>query len=179
MQVHPNIQLIAGRYRLGLANGEDLVGVADALLEGGQSDDAVIELASLSNPIMSEAGPLFENMCSKLSVVIPNSADAISMVLHESMLTIVSDQSATRRELTHLVRNIYYPILSKEHSTKYVGDSRGLENLIGAYWMYDEVHERPNEVSFQGKYGQEALLLLDKHVRQLANEWLQRHVSRS
>ncbi len=55
-------------------------------------------------------------------------------------------------------------------STRYVGDQRGLQHLIGAFYTYDDLYERPNEVSFEGIYGPAAVPVDDRYVRQLAAE---------
>ena len=48
------------------------------------------------------------------------------------------------------MREVYFPHFSSEPGKRYVGDSRGMEHLIGAYWVYDDLRARP-EVSFKGK----------------------------
>ena len=55
------------------------------------------------------------------------------------------------------MQEVYWPHISKIPDTKYVGDSVGLEHLIGAYWGYDDLTGRPQEVSFEGKYGPKAI----------------------
>lgn len=56
-----------------------------------------------------------------------------------------------------------------------VGDSHGIEHLMGAYYGYDDLDERPDEVSFEGRYGADAIAALDDDIRRLAAEWLDAH----
>jgi hypothetical protein len=60
-------------------------------------------------------------------------------------------------------------------SKKYVWDSHGLEHLIGAYWSFDELESRPDEVSFRGLYGNAAVKALEQHMVELAEDWLRKH----
>ena len=56
-----------------------------------------------------------------------------------------------------------------------VGRSRDLQQLIGAYWSYGELRERPAELSIDGRFGDEAIAQLDQHVIGFARDWLERH----
>jgi hypothetical protein len=48
----------------------------------------------------------------------------------------------------------------------------GIAALIGLYYGYDDLEERPHEVSFEGKYGPQAFPALDAEVARLARAWL-------
>lgn len=74
-----------------------------------------------------------------------------------------------------MMREIYYPYFAGEQCKKYVGDSRGMEHLIGAYWNYDERIEQPRQVSWGEKYGAEAIAGWEESVRQYARDWMQKH----
>jgi hypothetical protein len=41
------------------------------------------------------------------------------------------------------MQEVYWPHVSKERDAQYVGDSVGLEHLIGAYWGYDDLRIEP------------------------------------
>ena len=74
-----------------------------------------------------------------------------------------------------VMQEVYWPHISKEVVEKYVGDSVGLEVLIGAYWRHDDLMERPHEVSFDGKYGKDAIAAWEEFVRRNARDWLEKH----
>jgi len=49
-----------------------------------------------------------------------------------------------------------------------------MEHLIGAYWAYDDLTERP-ECSRDGKYGAESMAGGEQSVRQYARDWLDKY----
>jgi hypothetical protein len=49
--------------------------------------------------------------------------------------------------------------------------------LIGAHWGYEELRMRPDELSIDGKYGEEAVALHDRNVKELARGWLSKRAS--
>jgi hypothetical protein len=55
---------------------------------------------------------------------------------------------------------------------KFVGEEYGIALLIGYFSGYDDLEERPAEVSFDGLYGARAFGALDAEVVRLAGAWL-------
>jgi len=170
-----DIRQFAVRYRLGLQDTESLVRAADALLAEGHSEPAVVELSILESPIMAEAAPIFERVCAELGVTIPSKDEAIDELLRGYLESIASGALPPREGLAAIMREIYFPHFAGEPCKKYVGDSHGMEHLIGAYWGYDDLTARPQEVSFDGKYGAEAIASWGEFVRQHARDWLQKY----
>jgi hypothetical protein len=170
-----DLKHLAIRYRLGLLNTESLVEIADKLLEEGRDTPSVIHLSVLESPIMAEAAPIFERICAEHKVIIPTREEAIIELLRFQLESIASGAIAPRKGLEAMMRESYFPYFAGEPSKKYVGDSRDLEHLIGAYWGYDDLVERPREVSWDGKYGAEAIASWEESVRQYARNWIQKH----
>jgi hypothetical protein len=154
---------------------EELIGIADKLLENGHDTQSVIALLILESPIMVEAAPIFEKICAELDVAIPTKDEAINKLLHFQLEAIASGTVTPRKGLEAMMREIYYPYFAEEPCKKYVGDSRGLEHLIGAYWSYDELIQRPRGVLWGGKYGAKAIASWEESVRQYAQNWIQKH----
>ena len=163
------------RYRVGLQDSESLVSVADTLLEEGRDTPAVIQLLILESPVMADVGPLFERVCAELNVGIPTKDEAVDELLRHHLRSIASGTTQPREGLEAVMREVYWPHFAGEPCKEYVGDSRGMQHLIGAYWSYDDLTERPREVSWDGKYGAEALARWGDSVRQYARDWLQEY----
>lgn len=163
------------RYRLGLEDTESLIRAANSLLADGHTEPAIIELSLLESPIMTEAAPIFKRACAQLGVKIPDEREAITEVLRGLVEAIASGSLSPRTGLELVMQEVYWPHVSKERDAQYVGDSVGLEHLIGAYWGYDDLTGRPQEVSFDGKYGPKAIAAWEQYVRQQARNWLQRY----
>jgi hypothetical protein len=170
-----NIQLFALRFRLGLLDTESLVRAADTLLEEGHTEPAVIELSILELPIMAEAAPLFEKACAQLGVAIPTKDKAINKLLHFHLETIASKAVAPHEGLSAIMRELYFPHLVSEPCKEYVGDSRGMEHLIGPYWAYDDLTDCSRGCSWDGKFSAEAIASWEQSVRQYAGDWLEKY----
>src|SRR5689334_4533563 len=129
-----DLRHFAARYRLGLQDPESLVRFADALLEEGHEMPAVIQLSILESPVMAEAGPLFERMCAAFNVPLPTKDEAVDELLRGHLESIASGSCGAREGLEAVMRELYWPRLASEPCKEYVGDARGIERLIGAYW---------------------------------------------
>jgi len=170
-----DLRHFAARYRLGLQDSESLVHIANTLLEEGRDTSAVVQLSILESPVMADAGPLFERVCTELSVAVPTKNEAIDELLRHHLESIASGACQPREGLEAVMRELYWPHFAGEPCKEYVGDSRGMQHLIGAYWSYDDLTDRPHEVSWDGKYGAEAIARWGDSVRQYARDWLQKY----
>src|SRR5438270_3007639 len=143
-----DLKYLAVRYRLGLQDSESLVRIADTLLEEGRDTPAVIQLSILELPVMADAGSLFERMCAEFRVAVPTKQEAVDELLRYRLESITSGTCRPRDGLEAIMREVYYPHFADEPCEQYVGDSRGMEHLIGAYWSYDDLTERPRQFSW-------------------------------
>jgi hypothetical protein len=166
-----DLRIGAARYALRQVSSEELKQFADDTLNHGLYSYSLGELATLFAPIMSEAAPLFESALQELDVPLPSKEDAVTLLLEHIIRSIVEGTLSPYEGLCRLVHECYYPVISQEKVFKYVGDSRGIHHLIGAYWSYDDLRERPSQVSFAGNYGPEAINGLDREVVEFAAKW--------
>ena len=170
-----DLRHLAARYRLGLQDSESLVRIADMLLEESRNTTTVIQLSILESPVMADAGPMFERVCLELGVTVPTKHEAVDALLRYHLESIASGARPARDGLEAIMRELYWPYFACEPCKQYVGDSRGMEHLIGAYWSYDDLIERPREVSWDGKYGAAAISRWEHSVRRYAKDWLQKN----
>jgi hypothetical protein len=170
-----DLRQFAVRYRLGLQDTESLLRAADALIAEGHTEPAVIELSILESPVMAEAAPVFERVCEELGVTIPAKEEAINELLHCYLESIASGALLPHDGLSLIMREVYWLHVSKVRDEKYVGDSRGLEHLIGAYWAYDDLADSSRGCSWDGKHGEEAIASWEQFVRNHAKDWLEKH----
>ncbi len=160
----PSIQVAAARLALGVLTSAELVRAADEALELGVYSDSLGELATVSNPIMAEVGPIFLKSLKELGISCPSKEEAAWMLLRHHIARIANETIPAREGLRQMMREVYYPANLSVRATKCVGDSHGLEYLIGDFYAYDDLEERPTEVSFEEKYGEEAIQALDRQV---------------
>jgi hypothetical protein len=174
-QTMADLNHLATRFRLDLLDTAALVRVAEQLLEEERDTPAVIGLLTLENPIFADAAQLFEKLCLEQGIVIPTKDEAIINLLRLQLDSIASGAIVPHEGLAAMMREIYFPYFAGEPCKKYVGDSRGLEHLVGAFWNYDDLIEHPNRVSWDGKYGTAAITAWEASVRQYARDWITKH----
>ncbi len=171
--------LAAARYKIGLETGESLRDLGEALLsENGM--DAAVKLAIADDLSMSEVGPIFERVCRELEQPIPALDEAIDMASAAILRDIADDSVGPPAGLQRLM-DVIDSSASQDgrgDKTRYdVSESHDLQPLIGAYWGYDELRRRPEELSVDGEYGEEAIAQYDRNVKALACEWLSKHAA--
>jgi hypothetical protein len=172
------IELAAARYRLGRVSGESLVALAEQLLGEGHNEAVKLAIAEDLDPVTWQVGPLFEDLCSQLGQPIPDPHDAADIVATAILRDIVDGSLAPEAGLTQLMDDVYWPHVSDEDESGIghcVGESHGLQHLIGAYWSYDDLRQRPTELSIDGRFGEAAIALLDENVEAFARDWLDGH----
>lgn len=170
------IELAAARYRLGQVSGQPLIALAEELLAEGH--DEAVKLAIADDPAMSEIGPLFEALCSQLGQPIPDPHEAADIITTAILCEILAGSLKPQPGLAQLMDDVYYPHVANEGESgvgHYVGETHDLHHLIGAFWSYAELRERPTELSIDGKSGEAATFILDSQVRQYAQDWLTTH----
>jgi hypothetical protein len=166
------LELEAARYRLGLQRGQSLRDLGVALLSDGH--DAAVRLAIVDDLTMASVGPVFERVCRELKQPIPSVDQAIDIVTRALLGDIAQEAIAPEAGLKRLMDDVVRPHIDDE-TARFAGESRGLQHLVGAYWSYDELRGRPTEISIDGKFGDEALSLLDQQVIGFARDWLDQH----
>ena len=165
--VDDSLALAAARHRLGLETADSLRALAGALLAAG-NDDA-LQLAIAHDLNVDELESIFRKLLRSLGQPSPTLEQARRTVTRATLQDIIDGTTTPETGLAHLVRDVTPWKDDPPHT--YVGDSWGLHHLVGLYWNYDELRERPT-ASIDGKYGNDAIPLLDREVMSQAREWL-------
>lgn len=166
----PELRVAAARYVLGDLPSWELPEFADRLLELNICSTAISDLSTMREPIMSEAGPLFEQILRESAIDLPSVDESLETVLRHYISQIAARVIEPRSGLRSIAR-IYYSANLYEESRHYVGDSHGLEHLLGSFYVYDDIEE----CSLEGQGGPKAHRSLDEDVVRQANDWLQAH----
>ena len=170
-----HLEVAAAKYQLGRQTGEALRDLGVALLSDGH--DQAVRLAIVDDLTMAEVGPIFERVCLEMGQAIPPSDEAIDIVIAAQLSDIAEGQVAPEVGLKQLMEDVVLPRVLPESQAgayQFAGESRGLQRLVGAHWSYDELRARPTELSIDGKFGDEAIKLLDEQVVGFARDWLRR-----
>jgi hypothetical protein len=166
-----NLHLAAARYVLGELPSEALAKIADSLLEEGVYSLEIGELATTRHPVMADAGPLFEAALRDLNVKVPSRDEAVWILLRHHISRIASEDVRPRDGLRSVLE-VYNRADLYAQSQTYVGDSHGIQDLIGAYWAYEDPSPPPG-ASLQD-YSID-LRALDEAVVHAATVWVGQH----
>lgn len=164
------------RYRLGLAICSELRQIANAALNAGIYSLSIVDAALDAEERLGEIGPAFEKALSELAVTLPESREECCWEALRHYIKQIANKEV--KPLTGLggVMEVYMGCLQLfEHSKHYVGDSHDIHELIGAYWGYDDLFERPQEITYNELAGEEAVLALDVDVVESCRAWLSKH----
>lgn len=170
-----DLQTAAARYVLGVLPSSELPRIADSALERDLYSVSLGELATMTRPVMADAGPLFESALRELEISIPSPEEAVWILFRYHIGRIASRRVPPREGLRAILREVYYPAELYSESQRYTAASYDIRDFVGPYYAYDDLAERPTEVSFEGRYGEEAVRALDEAVVRLAQEWALRH----
>jgi hypothetical protein len=169
------LELAAARYRLDRETGESLRDLGVVLLSAGR--EGAVSLAIVDDLAMAEVGPVFERVCRELGQAIPSADEAVDIVIRALLSDIALEAVPPRAGLQRLMDDVGRHVTDETASEPYrfAGESRALQHLVGAYWSYDELRTRPRELSIDGKFGDDAIALLDQKVIGFARDWLDEH----
>lgn len=87
-----NPKIIAARWALGQLPSEQLPSIALQWLEAGLDSTTLRILAGETNPIMSEVGPMFDDVLEELNISIPTSTEAVAQLVSEVAQNIVDGE---------------------------------------------------------------------------------------
>jgi hypothetical protein len=110
---------------------------------------------------------------------------AARLIAKHIIRRIAEGDTPPRAGLGDLMTQVYYAHLAGNEPTgigHYVGETLGLQHLIGAFWGYSDLAERPDEISIDGRFGPDAVPLLDEQsdrLRARLARRVRRHVNPS
>jgi hypothetical protein len=167
-----NLDDVAAHLGLGIATADDLVAAANLALDRGFAPAGLIAIFDRSQPVLADVRPLFEDALRELGRPAPSVEEAVWRVIRQQMRRIAGREVPPREPVTWLRRHMER-WLKSNHC---MWDSHGLERIIGAYWAFDDLLERP-EVSYEGLHGAAAVKALEDEMVRLAQEWLAKHAA--
>ena len=163
----------AARHGLGTLNADDIKATIQALVDEGLYLDAFLEaLDSDLHPRMAEVLPAFLAALGHYHVIVPSREEAVWELIGYHLQNVASNHANALQELGKLVADVYWEYDFHTPTKNYLGDSHGIEHLIGLYWSADDMRERPQEISVNGMRGEEAWSELNRQIVIEAKRWL-------
>jgi len=168
------LEVTAARYVLGVATGPDLVRAAEISLLAGLESVSLACLAGETDPILSDAGPLFESAMRELSIEIPDKNKACWDLIGHHMTRIAEKKVKPSEGVQTIMDEVYYAAGLDEQAREHGGDSHDLDQILDDFCSIGDVLEHPYGVCCEGKCGPEAA---EGYLLRDAEEWLRKHGS--
>lgn len=131
--------------------------IVDELTNDGIWDDDFVYIMD-ADP---EVNPVPPFLCAlgRLGVSVPSKEDAVWYLIDFHTARIARGDVEPLSGLERMIRDIYWDYDFGAHSTKYLGDSHGIEGLVGLYWSYDDWRASPWPSATVENFRDEALAL--------------------
>jgi hypothetical protein len=163
-------------YILGKLTSDKIVSLANDWLENDLYTESIGELSMVTNPILSDVGPIFERAMRDLEIKEPSKIEAASTIIHITLKRIVTNEVAPDEGASFLYQDVHHELSDLIPDKEYVGDNFGLQYLFcwlreiwdcrdGSMILYHtDLPRAEAEEKFKGHLVEEAeKLLKDKH----------------
>ena len=160
---------------LGRINADDVKSIINDLVDKGTYLDSFLDVLGPRRPQMDEVLPALLAAFEHFGVIVPDKEQAVWRAIDHHCREIVTGEVNPLVELSKLIREDLWDYDFHKPTKKYLGDSHGIEHLIGLYWAADDLREHPDTVTFAGKQGEEAWSELNKEIVVECNRWLANH----
>jgi len=170
---------IAARIGLGTFRGDEILSTVDELLEKGIYSDYFIDVLDSKPPIFEVQVIPFSKYLASVGIEIPDREQAVWNLIAYYVTEIAKGHVDPLSGLSDLMGDVYWEYDFQTPTQEYLGDSHGIECLIGYYWGYDDMMERPDEISCNGKYRGEGVIELKKEIKREARAWRERFAKKT
>jgi hypothetical protein len=168
-----SLRYLAALEGLGNLDADTIRKMIDSLINSGYYLDSFLDvLDSSSHPTMQEVRPAFVDLLERHGIAVPGREEAIWQLIEYHMRKISSGAVDPVEGLNRWYFDVYPCYDFHARTTKYLGDSHGIEGLLAWYWGADDLQRGPNEISVNGKYGDAAWVELRNEIRNEATQWL-------
>ena len=158
--------------------GCEVRNVADRLLNDGVDNDDLVTIYLADPDDRDTIVAAFERFLGTCNIRIPDRDTAIWGILEHYLKLIAARSGDPLDLLRDLMDDVYYDYDFHEKTTKYAGDSHGIQYLVGYFWGYDDLVDRPDEVSCNRKYGAAGVAELKNEIVNAAVNWLDKYSGR-
>lgn len=162
----------AAKLAMGKLNADDIKSTIHRLVDEGIYLDEFHDALDERQSRMDEVLPALLAAFRHEGIVLPDREQAVWQLIEFHLQRIAYGAENPLEELGKLIADVYWNYDFHTPMKKYLGDSHGIEALIGLYWGADELTERPKDISFNGKYGEVAWSELKREIVIESKKWL-------
>jgi hypothetical protein len=132
------LELQAARYSFGHLTTSQMQKLIEGLLSQGIYADEFLDVVEPEAATREVVGPAFEKALIALGITVPSYEEAVWNILRRHISQIADGQTDALDGLKALIDEVYWSYDFHSKANQYLGDSHGIERLIGLYWEYDE-----------------------------------------
>jgi hypothetical protein len=173
--MNERLRYLAAKFGLGILDPDSIQGAIDNLMDEGIYHDDFLEVMDLKAPRMDQVIQPFLRTLKRLGIEAPEKEEAVWLLIDHHTSRIAMQKVEAIEGLKQLKTDIYKGYNLQTLTKKYVGDSHGIEHLIGLYWGYQEMLERPNEVTYGGMTGSEGIEKIECEIVLEAKRWKKKY----
>jgi hypothetical protein len=128
-------------YVLGTLAPHDLPAVALRALLDGHESLSLSALAGVSTQAYDrwEVEELLSSALRELDVRLPSPAAAAQVIIDDSVRRALSGTMTPAAAVSRIVHGAYYATGASQHDSKVAGDALDVAEIVGIYWMYEEL----------------------------------------
>lgn len=167
----PTLRYQAARLGLGTLDPEDVKSTIEALVDSGLFLQPFTDALVLSRPRLDEVAPGFVAALAHHGIAVPDQHTAVLQLIEHHLRNAVRPGADPLEHLARLIDEVYHQYDFASVTREFLGDSHGIERLIGLHWGIDDMRERP-EISCNGKTGDEAWPEVRQLIAVEAERWL-------
>lgn len=176
MNAMSKLKTLAARAALGIASSKEIISIANDVLEMGMYSDSIAELSYMDEGVNSDKVlTLFINYLEENGLTLPDKQIATKQLISEYLKLILNGVSSPRLIIRYLKNEVLDQVNGLNAKYKYVGDGYGLQEIISMYYAYDDIEESPETVSYDNKFGLDAMAAIDNDIRGFSEKWLKNY----
>lgn len=141
------LEYMAARIAFGTVNADEIQSTVDCMLMNGVYSREFIDIMDSKPARLDEVVPPFVAYLQREGITVPTKDQAVWKLIAYHVSRIASGAADPISELQELISDVYWDYDFHTPTREYLGDSHGIQYLIGLYWEYDDMSERDRDAS--------------------------------
>lgn len=140
--ISSEFRLMAARLGLGILDGHRIQEIADTWLQRGEYHDELVGVYDVRDIRTEDAVAALTKLLERKSVAIPDRETAVREIIRHYAQAVTSQQILPVEGLRKLMDEVYAHYDFHSSTQEFLGDSHGIEGLIGAHFTIDDIMGR-------------------------------------
>lgn len=170
--MEPSLHYQAAKLAMGTLHADAIKATIHALVDEGVFLVEILDAMDARRPRIDEVEPALLAAFKHYGIVVPNKELAVWQLLEFHLLRITDGTDDPLDGLRRMMADVYWDYDFHTPTKKWLGDSHGIEQLVGIFWGADDLRERPEDMSWNGKQGEAAWSELKRQIVVDAEKWL-------